>query len=130
SLTLEVLVEPGDRFLLSLPAGFIVDAVVLDALDGDELLDAGSSLVGQDRVVLVVKQFFLLGDDEQFRAMLAAADVLGWSVADAFLNRWCAGQGAELLARLGVANLSMRPCGGLGERVVLECRTEYPAPVH
>ena len=52
-LAFQVLVEPGDGFLLGLTAGLVVDAVVLDALDRYELLDPGGPLVGQDRVFLV-----------------------------------------------------------------------------
>src|SRR5262249_10612310 len=38
-LALQVLVEPGDRFLLGPVAGLVIDAVVLDPFDGHELLD-------------------------------------------------------------------------------------------
>ena len=36
-----MLVEPRDGLLFRAVAGFVVDAAVLDARDGDELLDAG-----------------------------------------------------------------------------------------
>jgi len=48
---------------------------MLDALDCHESLDARGSLIGSNRVVLVVEQLLVLGDDEQFCAVLAAADV-------------------------------------------------------
>src|SRR6516165_6657954 len=90
-LALEVFVEPSYRFLLSLTAGLVVDSVMLDALDGYQLLDPPSPLVSQDGVVLVVKQLLLLGDDEQLRAILAPADVLDWGVANELLDHRCAG---------------------------------------
>ena len=61
---LEVLVKPGDGLSLRLVAGFVVNAVVLDALNGHQLLDAAGPLIGQNRMVLVVEQFLVLGDDE------------------------------------------------------------------
>ncbi len=71
-----MLVEPGDRLVLGLFSGLVVDPVVLDALDGHELLDPRGPLEGQDRVVLVVEEFLVLGDDEQLGTVLATADVL------------------------------------------------------
>ena len=81
-----MLVEPRDHFLLGLVAGLVVDAVVLDAFDGDQLLDAGGAVVGADRVFLVIEQLFFLRDDEQLRATLAARDVLDRRIADELLD--------------------------------------------
>src|SRR3954470_4369937 len=74
-LFLQVLVEPRDRFLLGPLPRLVVDAVMLDSGDIHQFLDAGGAFMGEDRVVLVVEELLVLGDDEQLRAVPAAANI-------------------------------------------------------
>ena len=102
--SLQVLVEPGDGFFLGLIAGFVVDAVVLDVFDRHQFLHPGGPLMGEDGVVLVVEQLFLLGDDEQLGDVLASADVLDRGIADELLYDRCTRERAKSFPWLWVTN--------------------------
>ena len=63
-LLFQVLIEPFNRELDRLIARRCVDAVVCDAGNLHVFLRPGHSIVRQFRVILVIEELFLFGDDE------------------------------------------------------------------
>src|SRR5262245_26142469 len=82
-LFFQIMVEPFDRQLDRLLTLFEVDAVVRDVRDGDVfLLRSGHPVVSEFRVILVVEEFFLLGDDEEDGAIFDLRGLLDGRVIE------------------------------------------------
>src|SRR5262245_56919383 len=85
---LQVRVEPLDRQLLRLLASFVVDAVVRDVWNGYQLFGTLGQLVRFDRMVAIIKQLLLFGDEEKHGAVRRFVRILdGGVVHEPFANR-------------------------------------------
>src|SRR5262245_3854103 len=100
-------VEPLDGELRCLRACLLVDTVVSDARNGDELLWALGAIEGLDAVIAVVKQFFLLSDDEEHRTAWCLVGFLGRSIVhEPFADRSTAEAADGDLPRFGIAEFA------------------------
>src|SRR5262245_66310295 len=114
-LLLQILIEPFNRHLDRLLALLAVNAVVRDVRDGDVfLLRSGHPVVSEFRVILVVEEFFLFGDDEKDGAVFDLGGIFDGSEMEQLVADRRADQIADHFgARFGIAQLAARPPGGL-----------------